>query len=261
MSSIVLRLAASVGFCAVLAACSDVELDVLLSRLDSAETVGAGAIDLDFGVKSHANVGIVENIDDGPGVESHPAISSSYSPAVDVTLGIGDRVDVQIGGVLGDDSVNPTLRAKVQLFGAPMSQARAGTLSIAASLGAGYFSTEETDAYNVIDGDEYVGELSATSADAALVVSYRPRDRTMFYGGPFVTRMDYDYRWRHYSQDALVERDRTDGSVRSRGLNMAFWHGIGRRWYWEIEFVHARISAERAARSLSQVGFTFGRGW
>ena len=261
MKPTILFAVSTVAACVLLTACSDIELDTVLSRLDSAETVGARGFSLDVGAKSTATIGLDEYVDSVPGIEKHPEISSSYTPYTDLTFGLGNRVDLEAGVTLGYGTLNPTLRGKVQLVGDPASQVKAGSFSMSATLGVGYVSIKENDGYSYSTGDDYIADLSAIRSDAALIFGLYPQDRMKMYGGPFYSRYDYDYTWRRYSGSTVVDRYKQSGSAEVVGANFAFWRGLGKRWHWQIELVTARVAAEQEARTLSQLGFSFGRNW
>ncbi len=244
--------------CLSLAACSDVELDVLMSRLDPSATVGAGTMSLDFGAKSAAAVELVEFISDGPGVAAHPRVSAFYVPSVTFTYGMTDHAEFALGAVLADGAPMPHIQGKYQWLGAPLSDKSGLGFSLSTTAGAGYFSEQTTDS-GWSTGDDYDAELSGASVDLALIGGFRPRSRVMFYGGPFWHQQRYDYHWRRYNSNVLLEKYDKSGDAVVQGINFATLISLNRNWNLQAELVMARIAAERTTRELGGIAVYVGR--
>jgi hypothetical protein len=198
----------------------------------------------------------------GSGVlELDPQVQRSPFTSASIGSGVTIIPSVELSVRIGDEDYK--LSVKYQFDGESTEQAKGGNFSQALSVGANYYSENESHENNF--NDDYKWDQETSTFDLAWILGYRFNQRHLLYGGPFLIKGSLK------GQQAFVKRNLDDEIIftgdslqlnsegKAVGLNIAYEYKRKSGMFYTLEY--SRMNMEWGQSKDASNSLNFMAGW
>ncbi len=210
--------------------CVSLEVPISGNRFITPEVSGElGKGKLGGSVYSTTNIVLMRDMDADPKDTSHPDLRSGSALGINGTLGVWDRIDLQLDSALG-------LGAIVQVVGNPANSAQSKDWSLAIHSHLGR-SVEEKSVDSSLRSYTVAGKAKNLDWDYGAVLGYRADESTLPYIGISESRIR--------ASGEVVKKDKSSGAETtfiieeangvSRAINLGVHFGSAQGFYATLE--------------------------
>ncbi|MGZ3688303.1 MAG: hypothetical protein ACXVBW_08385 [Bdellovibrionota bacterium] len=240
--------------------CSSISMSMPVNRFESPEALGKvgergkGSIDL-MSVGGSDQIILTPDVSQIPLNPGAPTFGKEFVlPSIGAGFAAADRMDLRL--VIIWDSP-PILRAKYQFIGDTRQSAKAGNLSLAATLGAGYIPQTVTSTQVLNPGTAITYNLNWVASDTSIIFGWRGLDILLLYIDAFGS-----YYWFGGGQTTTTANSNVSSTIAGRafhtGGNAGFAVDIGTRMVLRLETGYGFAFSGPNAGSNLTVGGQFG---
>jgi hypothetical protein len=235
----------------LLAGCSVIAHNPM-NRFESPETRGEGW-EVQVGAQSRNEIELTPDFVVAAPSHSSPSINSpTHALFAQGAVGLGRNFDLSLS------ALESRIGGKLQVLGAPASEAEAGNFPISIRGGFGWDGSTDSDFFNLGSNNrvERRNEIREIRGDIGLILGYRTSKHILIYGGPFA--MWNLIKTKYSPNTAGSTTIEAESTARSLGFNVGIQGEFADNFFMRLEAAGTKTKMGNADVGRADYGLAGG---